>query len=985
MGTQRTVPRGWPAAVLLLGTWGLGLAAPATAPAAVTHAAGSPRHFDIPAEAAGAALDDFARQADVTLLFSSTLVGGLEAAGVQGNFTVTQALGRLLAGTGLGFREVSPSAIAIVETSSGRRMPQPAAAAAAGGASDAASSALAAAARPPGSTGGVLKRIARFLTRARRALGGSAQAPHAGARSTPSGNSIQEVVVTGTPEISGVRLLDASFPVSAASLRQIQLALPSSAADLLKIVPGIWAESSGGETGANIEVAGFPGGNDAPYVSYQIDGSPVYPAPTLSFMDNSSLFRLDDTIERVEVAQGGPSVVYSNGQIGATVNFILRHGTPAPHGDLALTLGDEGLYRFDGFYGGPLAGDWRVSIGGFYRVSNGIRDPQFPANEGGQLTETLFRPLAGGGLLFWARQLNDKNLFITDLPLAVSADGRTVSAFPGFDPLTGTFAGNATRGITVEEFPCGRAGCQPGTVTADLADGRGSDLHLIGSDLNLALGPWMMSNRMSFTDGRMPTNALFNNFAPETLGGFIAGEIAASNADPAVMAATGGLPFTSAGATWVAGGAPVSAGTPVVSLGFWIVDKQISAFTDDLRFSRALFGGNDATVGGYFASYSSDDTWYIGNNELMTATPNAQLIDVTLTTAAGAAGPSGAVTQNGILSGATFALVDRYDGRNAAVFVSDQWRIGRWLLDAEYRAENERIDGAVEGDSTVDLDANPLTLYNNGTSVANGAWSPSTYDHTLGAWSAGANYEIDSRMSVYARVNEGVHFPSFDDLRNGTPERQQIENYQVGYKAQTSSIYASIDAFHRLFFGVPFQAFLGDGTQVIATYGTSAWGLDFQADWFPLEHLSLGITGDWQHSVYTHFSSFAALGGAPGFDNDGNILQRQPSLQLRFTPEYTLAVPWGELQVFATVSHIDRRYSDTENTQVLPPYTTLDAGVVDAIGAHLQLRLQGTNLTNALGLTEGNSRALTSGISTGLEMARPIFGREVQAQLKYLF
>ena len=981
MGTLSTVPRGWPAVVLLLGTLAVGLAA------SEAQASGSARHFDIPAESVGTALDDFARQADVTLLFSSTLVGGLKTSGVQGDFTVTQALGHLLGGTGLGFRQVSASAIAIVESPGGKEFRGNAAEGATGASSGAAPGARAAAASPPGHGRGMLSRIARFLTRARGVLAGKARGirSQAALRGTQSYNSIQEVVVTGTPEVSGVRLLDASFPVSAASLTQIHLALPSSSADLLKFVPGIWAESSGGQTGANIEVAGFPGGNDAPYVTYQIDGSPVYPSPTLSFMDNSSLFRLDDTIQRVEVVQGGPSVVYSNGQIGATANFILRHGTPSPHGDLALTLGDEGLYRLDGFLGGPLAGDWLVSIGGFYRVSNGIRNSQFPADEGGQLTATLFRPLEGGALLFWARELHDKNLFITDLPVAVSADGRTVAAFPGFDPLTGTFAGNATRGITVEEFPCNIQGCVPGAVRADLADGRGSDLRLFGSDLNLTIGPWTMSNRMSYTAGDMPTNALFNNFAPESLGSFMAGEIAASNANPAVIAMTGGVPFTSASATWVAGAGPVSAGTQVASLGFWIVEKSIEAFTDDLRFSRTLFEDDSATVGGYFASYSSNDTWYIGNNELMTATPNARLIDVSLYTAAGAAGPVGQVTQNGILSGATFALIDRYDGRNAAIFVSDQWRMGRWLLDAEYRAENENIEGAVEGDSTLDLDANPLTLYNNGTSVANGGWAPSTYDHTLGSWSAGANYEIDSQMSLYARVNEGVHFPGFDELRNGTPERQQIENYQIGYKAQTSFIYASIDAFHRLFFGVPFQAFLGNGTQVTANYGTNAWGIDFQAGWFPLEHLSLGITGDWQHSVYTHFSSFAGLAGSGAFDNDGNILQRQPRLQVRFTPEYSVPMRWGALRLFATVSHIDLRYSDTENTQVLPPYTTLDAGVVADIGAHLQARVQGTNLTDALGLTEGNSRTLTSGISTGLEMARPIFGREVQGQIKYLF
>jgi outer membrane receptor protein involved in Fe transport len=977
MGTSSTVLRGCPAVLLLLGTLALGLAPGA-------RGAESARSFDIPPERVGAALNDFARQANVTLLFSSTLVGERRTAGVQGELTVRQALGRLLVGTGLGFRQVSPSAIAIIESSRSEAA-RGAASASASAATSAVPNALAVAARPPPGQS-VLHRLARLLTRAGQVLGGEGrrEGARAGPRGAQSYTSMQEVVVTGTPEVSGVRILDASFPVSAAGLQQIHTALPSSSADLLKIVPGIWAESSGGETGANIEVAGFPGGNDAPYVTYQIDGSPVYPVPTLSFMDNSSIFRLDDTLQRLEVVQGGPSVVYSNGQIGATANFILRHGTDTPHGDLALTLGDEGLYRLDGFYGGPLTRNWLVSIGGFYRVSNGIRPSQFPADDGGQLTETLYHPLDSGDLLFWARQLHDKNLFITDLPVAVSADGGTVTAFPGFDPLTGTFAGNATRDIRVEEFPCGGPGCTPGTISADLANGRGSDIRMLGSDLDLTFGPWLLSNKMSYTAGDMPTNALFNNFAPETLGGFVAGEIAAANANPAVLAATGGVPFSAASASYVQGGAPVSANTYVASLGFWIVEKKIQAFTDDLRFSRALFSGNHATLGGYFASYSSDDTWYIGNDELMTATPNAELIDVSLDTAAGAGGPVGEVTQNGILSGATDALVDRYRGRNAAVFVSDQSRLGRWLLDAEFRIENEQIDGAFEGQSIMDLDGNPLTFYNNTTSVANGTWSPSTYDHTLGSWSAGADYQIDPHMSLYARVNEGVHFPSFNDVLNGTPNRQQIENYQVGYKAQTGSLDASIDAFHRLFFGVPFQAFLGNGTQVTATYGATSWGMDFQAEWFPLERFSLGLTGDWQHSVYTHFSSFAGLDSA-GFDNDGNILQRQPSLQLRFTPQYRMPTPWGELRVFAAVSHIDRRYSDTENTQVLPPYTTLDAGVVADIGANLQLRLQGTNLTDELGLTEGNSRTLTSGISTGLEMARPIFGREVQGQLKYSF
>lgn len=818
-------------------------------------------------------------------------------------------------------------------------------------------------------------------------------APATSSAGAPAMPTLQTVVVTATPMARGVKLLNASFSVTSADLSQIHDAMPSSAADLLKIVPGLWAESSGGATGANIELAGFPGGGDAPYVTVQINGSPVFPAPTLSFMANSSLIRLDDTVQRVEVVQGGPSVVYSSGQIGATVNYILRHGTPTPQGDIGLTVGNEGLYRLDGFYGGPLAHQWYFSIGGFYRESSGIRRTQFPADDGGQLTATLYHTFSNGNLLLWGRELNDKNLFITDIPVAVSPNGQNVSAFPGFNPHTGTFAGDANRGITVEEFPCGTPGCSPGTISADLAKGRGSHIHMFGANLNLNIGEWAVSDNLGYTAGHMPTNALFNNLAPETLSSFISSEITAANADSSIMGATGGSPFVS-GVANVVGGGTVNAGTQIASLGFWIVDKKIQSFTNDIRVSRELFAGNTVTLGSYFASYSSDDSWFLGNNELMLAVPNAPLVNVTLSTAAGCPTAStaggactGYVTQNGILGGSFYSLHDRFSGRNTAEFLSDQWHTGPWLFDAEYRVENDVIDGTIEGLTGEDLDGNPLTFYNNGVSVRNGQWTPSTYNHTLGAWSLGANYDFSNRMSAYVRVNAGYHFPSFDDLRSGTPDTQQIKNYEMGFKAQGRTYFASITLFHRQFFGVPFQAFLFNGTQVTYTYGANATGINFSADWRPITNLQLKLTGNWQDSKYTHFcTQFAAGGGcAPGASNNGSYLQRQPRFQFRFTPQYTMPMTWGALTVFTTFTHVGQRYSNPGNQQVLPTYNTLDAGIVGDIGAHFVARLQGTNLTNTIGLTEGNARILTSGISNGFEMVRPIFGREIQAQLKYLF
>ena len=131
---------------------------------------------------------------------------------------------------------------------------------------------------------------------------------------------------------SGVKKLEASYNIVTATEEEIRRANPKSTADLLKISPGMWPESTGGQTGANIEIAGFPGGGDAPYFTALLMGSPLYGMPTLSFFETTTIVRLDDTVKSVEILQGGPSVVFAGGQMGATANFLLKTGTDTPDG-----------------------------------------------------------------------------------------------------------------------------------------------------------------------------------------------------------------------------------------------------------------------------------------------------------------------------------------------------------------------------------------------------------------------------------------------------------------------------------------------------------------------------------------------------------------------------------------------------------------------------------------------------------------------------
>jgi hypothetical protein len=278
-----------------------------------------------------------------------------------------------------------------------------------------------------------------------------------------------------------------------------------------------------------------------------------------------------------------------------------------------------------------------------------------------------------------------------------------------------------------------------------------------------------------------------------------------------------------------------------------------------------------------------------------------------------------------------------------------------------------------------------FTVYNCDETLALGnAHECDQFKKTKGSGTVGATYEITQHMSVYGRADQGVHFPSFDDLRNGTPQTESIRNFQVGYRVQTDTLYADVDVFHRTFSGVPFQQFVTTSTglqNLVFTYGVNSTGIDFVAKWSPIQNLSLGITGNWQDSTYT---DIIAAGGAGA---DGNVLQRQPRFQARFTPEYNIPMVWGDLRFFATYSYIGLRYSDPGNAQVLPAYETLDAGIVAAIGKLFEIRLQGTNLTDELGITEQDARAAsgTSGSSGGFALGRPIFGREENIGVKYKF
>ncbi|HSZ10498.1 MAG TPA: TonB-dependent receptor [Steroidobacteraceae bacterium] len=812
-------------------------------------------------------------------------------------------------------------------------------------------------------------------------------------------NSLEEVVVTASAQ--GVRKLDASYSIVSANLDEILSANPASAAELYKISPGIWPEASGGQTGVNIDVAGFPnGGGDSPYFTTMIQGSPLYGAPFLSFMDNSTLVRLDDTIERVEIVQGGTSAIFGPGQPGATANFILRTGSDKTEGSIGVTYGSEGEERVDAFLSGKMIDGWYGSLGGFYRVSDGIRNPQYPADIGGQLTATLKHDLDNGSLMFWYRALQDKNLWVADFPYIV-VNG-SPQPYPGFNQLNHTYNSLQLQNFLIPS-PSG------GFQNDNIGNGRGAEMNYFGSELHMSFGNgWSISNSFLFDGGNVNTSALVNNGNPQTLASFITslGQCSGAGCTPQVPTAL----VPSIQASYANGGA-VNPNQSVVTEQAWFVRKKITNVTDEFRVAFDFGNGNTLTGGTYVAHYTDNDSWSISSNVLMDNVPNASPI-ILQGTAGGniynVTSAQGIVNANG-----GYNILEQGQATNVAFYLSDSWKIDRWLFDADVRVEHIDMTQQTTNLSPVQL-GTQFDLWDNAVSLPNGTYSFAGEINTMPTYSVGANYEFTDHMSAYVRANTGVTFDNFDAVRcnttgpadaavnrrcNSNPPLTTIRNYEVGFKVQNRYTYINADVYDKTFHGIPYTPTNIDDVPIgpLSTYGSKAIGVTLVGSVNPgadssveaLQTFKITVNGNYEHAYYTDFNGCFIY---TNIENqvicgtiNGQPLARLPNFQVRVTPSDTQTMSWGTLTENVTYEHIGQHFQDNTGLNPLGSYYDLAAGIVATIGDNWVVRLVGSNLTNQLGLTEGNARFGGNAVQNSVGFGRSILGREESIQVKYKF
>ncbi|MEQ8176930.1 MAG: TonB-dependent receptor [Amphiplicatus sp.] len=577
----------------------------------------------------------------------------------------------------------------------------------------------------------------------------------ASAAAQPSDAPVDEIVVIGTPGGAGANRQAASFAVTTINPDEITKFSPQSTADLFKAIPGVWAESSGGVAGANIDVRGLPGGGDAPFVLLAINGSPIYGTEMLSFFEQSSIFRIDETIAGVEGLRGGPNSVFGKGEPGLTVNFNLKEGGEETEGRIKYSTSDYGLQRVDAVLSGEIADDLYYMIGGYFRSSDGVRDTQFKSEEGHQFTANLTKVFENGKINVFGRWTDDHGQWILPMGLNTGND-------------LGTFAqiGNATRFRELQVSASGD------TEIFDFADGRGWDGIVTGGSAEFDLGAgFTIRDNFTYMTGDADTYGFVPAGSPVTAG--------------ALSAVIGGPVMT-------AGGVTLGADDYVQTYGHWVVQKDLEALINDLSINKNI-AGHDITVGYYQATWSSDDFWTIGNPIPVHNTQNGDLLDASIT-------PDDIAAAGGN-AGFLFGIMSAGDARADAIYAADSWQVfDRLRIDAGIRHEWLDLDYTLDSGPGFPDGTTDMTVDLNGSE-----W----------AYTGAANFDVTDDLGVFARYTKGFLFPHFDEIREG---RNQVDNVKqieggVKYSGEWLKLYATLfrntnDAFSSTVGGVvPATAF----------------------------------------------------------------------------------------------------------------------------------------------------------------------------------
>ena len=732
---------------------------------------------------------------------------------------------------------------------------------------------------------------------------------------------LESVVVTGggNPKTK----LESSVALTSVSKQDIVNRAPLNSIDLLKAVPGLTVESTGGDGPGNVWVRGFPQQGGYIYLGIQEDGLPLLPTGFNSMPSVDQYYKTDLTIQNIEAIRGGNASIIQYNTPGAVVNNISYAGADKPYGTFKFTTGfSQGLYRFDGNTGGKINDNIKYNIGGFYRTDKGVVNPGYsPANAGGQVKGNMTFNFANkkGFIRVKGKYLNDITQWL--LPAYYSYDGTgKPNAYKTFDIVTQSMSPIDTKWSYTDQY-------SNQSYSFSLNQGMHTKLGSGAVEFNYATdNGWRISNNFKYQKTATGINAslpLAISSRDASQYYYVDGTKASADASDQVISAIAFARLNN--------------------------DKQI---VDYLDFKKQA-NNHSIFFGAGIHQYNRDDLAYTFSYKTEFK-ENPRLLTESATP----------TTENGRKLGQKNTTIG--NTRALSLYAGDEWEISEKLrLDIGARIDNQNVTGkrpyyGVKADGAPDnkIAANKNILGYTDYNISATNW----------AVSVGANYKMSNASSTFLRLTKAYNMPNINDYSAVAYNPANIKDRPVylaelGYKYAKNNLGVFLSGSYSVIKNVSLAINVpipGSGLQALLAFGsTKTWSAEWEISYKIFRPLTLRWIGTVQDSRYTDYSAstktnsaVVAQYGDKIYSFTGNRTERVPALN----SELSGTIDYQNFNFFLSASYIGNRYTSASNSYKLPGYVAVKAGAGYNFTKAIALRLWADNLTNARVLTEGDVR-----------------------------
>jgi hypothetical protein len=752
-------------------------------------------------------------------------------------------------------------------------------------------------------------------------------------------------------------------------------------------------------------VRGLPGGGQQ-YVNWMEDGLMIaYPGTG----NPDELFSYDINVLKVESVLGGNSNVLLPNAAGASINWITRK----PNFDkeetiVKLSATSYRDRRVDLYYSAPLNSNLAFNVGGYVESNRGTRDAGI-TYDSWHLKAALAQKFDNGASVILSAKIGQQHdPYYADMPFTLN--NGSLGNVQGLNGLKDNIAGPAFANIGVPEsclVTCYR--------TFRLSDGIAADTHQIRIDIDVPFdGGFDLFAKAHYLTYNWDFNGVFPGSgsgnaglasADSYLNGGANSPIAGLLTSGAVLypGATFGIRNLTTGA--VIGANNVAALNALNGNGLlqqtWLNQQDLTG-----RDFASNFGGswnytgngfsNSLTVGGmYYHEIRYNDQSSVAN-VINGVTAQSQIYDVVAQNGAG--NVIGSLTDHGLVAYGDWGVgISTEDISSVSGYFNDELTINEKLhIDFGARVEDYKDtessgNGVTCPAGTVGFTCAGVTtgqFYGvNGVpwgSIFNGTYTLQRASHGKTAESLGINYTLIKNLAVYGQYEFG-----FQENGGGSQsgsEPTSLTLYEVGVRYGSAPFTGSLGVF-RTKLGDQNNGCFDPNNPTYScslTYNVVSTGVEYDFKVLPLSVLGINaweasFQGAFQNPTVSGASVFEENNGTPVSltkfpDFNGNTDPRTP--KKLFTTDQAYVFPGNFGRVYVRYRYQGAFFDDIGNGVRIPGYGTLAAGVIWNPTSRINVNASAQNITNTLGLTEGNPRqGLTQQVVNGSFYGRAIPGR----------